>query len=54
MMENVRVRHTSGPSIVSHGQVHADLLGYSKLMAWLKECEPVRFSEVMEVGYLYL
>ncbi|XP_064407161.1 exocyst complex component 1-like [Halichondria panicea] len=48
MLDNAHVRHTVGPSITSHSQVHSDLLGYSKLMCWLKECEPVRFSEVLE------
>ena len=49
MLENTQVRHTSGPSITSHSQLHTDLLNYSSLTKWLKECEPVRFSEVMEV-----
>ena len=46
------MRHTSGPSIASHSQLHTDLLTYSTLTKWLKECEAFRFSEVMEVSRL--
>lgn len=49
MLDNAQIRHTSGPSITSHSQLHTDLLSYSGLTRWLKECEPIRFSEVMEV-----
>ena len=50
MLENAQVRHTSGPSIATHSQLHTELLTYSNLPKWLKECEPFRFSEVMEVS----
>lgn len=50
MLENAQVRHTSGPSIASHSQLHTELLTYSTLTKWLKDCEPLRFSEVMEVS----
>ena len=50
MLENAQVRHTSGPSIASHSQLHTELLTYSTLTKWLKDSEPLRFSEVMEVS----
>lgn len=52
MLENANVRHTSEPSIASHTQLHTELLTYSNLTRWLKECEPIRFGEVMEVSHV--
>ena len=49
MVENAQVRHTSGPAIATHSALHTDLLTFSGLTRWLKECEPSRFGEVMEV-----
>ena len=49
MLDAVQVRHVSVPSISSHNAVHTDLLPYSALVKWLRDCEPLRFSDVMEV-----
>ena len=49
MLDAVQVRHVSVPSISSHNAVHTDLLPYSALVKWLRDCETQRFSDVMEV-----
>ena len=49
MLDAIQVRHVSIPSISSHTAVHTDLLPYSALVKWLREQEPLRFSDVMEV-----
>lgn len=49
MVENAQISHTSGPFIASHSQLHTQLLAYSNLTRWLKDCETVRFGEVMQV-----
>ena len=50
MTESIHVRHASSPTLASHSQVHTDLLVYSDLTKWLKECQPEIFSEVMDVS----
>ena len=49
MLDAIQVRHVSIPSISSHTAVHTDLLPYSALVKWLRDSEPLRFSDVMEV-----
>jgi len=49
ILDAVQVRHVSVPSISSHNAVHTDLLPYSALVKWLRDCETQRFSDVMEV-----
>ena len=49
MLEDVQMRHSTSPTISSHSSVHGDLLPYSSLMKWMRDCENQRFAEVTEV-----
>lgn len=50
MTDNAHIRHASSPTLASHSLVHNDLLMYSELTRWLKDCQPEVFSEVMDVS----
>ena len=50
MIESAHVRHGSSPTLASHSQIHNELLKYSELTRWLKECQPQVFSDVMDVS----
>ena len=49
MLDAVQIRHITTPVISSHSSLHGELLPYSELTKWLRDSEPLRFSEVMEV-----
>ena len=49
---DLRSKASSADIISPHKGVHAELNPYSELMLWLKECNPVVFASVLEVGTL--